>query len=202
MVALGLAMPTSHSAAACSDAALKVLARFGIIQSNIYLSINDTASSAVAMGRLLSGENGNCHMNMANLVADHACGKVTRSANRAVVDSFPECESIRLKARKMIQFIFGGKSKSCAEKYKARNSLLGKKTLRLGVDNDTRIAGVERMYQQLLRCCYCIPTYFYEEEAEIRDKYMLIDYEWKVLAKIEAMMHSTCKLSFDTQVDV
>ena len=105
------------------------------------MSIKDTTNASVATGRRLTGEDGDCHMHMANLFADHACGKQTRSESHVIIDSFPPCESLRVKARKLAKYVFSKKAKSCQVRYK--------KTIRIGLDNDTRISGTEMMFQQV-----------------------------------------------------
>ena len=47
-VALGLATPESHEASDCSAAALAVLERYGILETDIAASANDNTKSAVA----------------------------------------------------------------------------------------------------------------------------------------------------------
>ena len=125
-LAVGLATPENHSAQACHDAALEVLARYGIEKADIFCSVNDTTSAAVATGRLLSGEKGDCSMHMANLVTDHATERKTCSENRVIVDSFPACnDDNRNKIRNMIKFITSKKAKARMKAYKIRNEQAG-----------------------------------------------------------------------------
>ena len=200
-LAVGLATPENHSAQACHDAALEVLARYGIEKADIFCSVNDTTSAAVATGRLLSGEKGDCSMHMANLVTDHATGKKTRSENRVIVDSFPACNDNRNKIRNMIKFITSKKAKARMKAYKIRNEQVGMRTIRMGIDNDTRIAGTMFMYQQLLRSRYTTSTFFAQEKQSDRDAYFLSEDEFEDAAQFEAVLRPMITLSMNTQVD-
>ena len=200
-LAVGLATPENHSAQACHDAALEVLSRYGIKKEDIFCSVNDTTNAAVSTGRLLSGEKGDCSMHMANLVTDHATGKKTRSVNRVVVDSFPACNDIRNKVRNMIKYITSKKAKARMKAYRVRNEQVGMGTIRMGIDNDTRIAGTMFMYQQLLRSRYTTSTFFAQEKQSDRDKYFLSDDEFEDVAQFEAVLRPMITLSMNAQVD-
>ena len=143
-----------------TEAAIHVLNRYGITAADIYASVNDTTNSAVATGRALANKDGDCMMHMYNLVADHASGKKIRTRQKLVVDQFAECEALRQKTHQMIKFITSKKAKQRMLNYRSRNAEAGKQTIRLGLDNDTRIGGTRRMYEQVLRSRYCIPLYF------------------------------------------
>lgn len=199
-VALGLAIPDGHSADACAAAARSILSRYDIQDTDLYMSINDTTNASVATGRRLTGEDGDCHMHMANLVADHACGKRTRSENHVIIDSFPQCESLRVKARKLAKYVFSKKAKSRQVQYKSRNDNANMKTIRIGLDNDTRISGTEMMFQQVLRSFYTLHVYMNQESATGR-AHMLTEQEWELLAGFEAVLRPVCNFSFVTQVD-
>jgi hypothetical protein len=98
-LALGLAVPDGHNAQACNDATMAVLKRYGIRRSDIVLSINDTTNTSLATSRLIVGTDGTCNMHLANVVCDHATRKRKRTINKEVVDSFEECEDLRLAVR-------------------------------------------------------------------------------------------------------
>ena len=99
-------------------------------------------------------------MHVANLVADHASGKRVRTENRIIVDDFPPCENLRVKLRKMIKYVFSKKAKARSINYTSRNAALGANVIRIGLDNDTRISGTQRMFQQVLRMRFTLQTYF------------------------------------------
>jgi len=111
-LALGLVVPDGHNAQACNDAAMAVLKRYSIRRSDIILSINDTINMSLATSRLIVGTNGTCNMHLANLACDHATGKRKRTVNKEIVDSFEECEELRLAVRRMIGYVWNKKAKS------------------------------------------------------------------------------------------
>ena len=139
-------------------------------------------------------------MHMANLVADHASGKRTRSENKTIVDSFPECENIRLRIHKLAGYVFSKRAKQRQITYKHRNALVNYKTIRIALDNDTRISRTVLMYQSALRSMYTLTVYFNQESAANRSV-MLTPDEWNLLSGFEAAMRPICNLSFETQVD-
>ena len=196
-----MATPDGHSADVCSEAALHVLNRYDIQKSDIYVSVNDTTNSAVATGCALARKDGDCMMHMCNLVPDHATGKRVRTRQKAVVDQFTECEALRQKTHQMIKFITSRKAKQRMINYRSRNAEAGRETIRLGLDNDTRIGGTRRMYEQVLRSRYCIPLYFNQEKTEISQKYSFTDEEWELIAGFEAVLRPVCNLSFSVQID-
>jgi len=199
-IALGLAMPADHSAGACAAAVLDVLRRFGVTQDDIFRSFNDTTNAAVATGRLLAGEDGTCHMHVAQLVADHATGKKKRTSKKVVVDSFDECDALRCKVRDMIGYIWNKKVKSRAKTYVKRNDSAKQAVIRVAMDNATRIGGTERMYQQTLRSRWCLNVYF-AQEPSTGQQYHLTDDEWETLAQVQAVLRPICALAFTAQID-
>ena len=164
------------------------------------MSINGTTNASFATGRRLTGEDGDCHMHMANLVADHACGKRTRTENHVIIDSFPPCESLRVKARKLAKYVFSKKANSCQVQYKSCNDNANMKTIRVGLDNDTRISSTEMMFQQVIRSFYTLHVHMNQESATGR-AHMLTDQEWELVAGFEAVLRPVCNFSFVTQVD-
>ena len=200
-LALGLAVPTGHGAEACAEAAWVVLRRYGIRKEDIDRSMNDTTNASVATGRLLAGRDGTCGMHVANLVADHASGKRVRTEKRIVVDDFPPCENLRVKLRKMIKYVFSKKAKARSINYTSRNAALGATVIRIGLDNDTRISGTHRMFQQVLRMRFTLQTYFNLEAQRVREQHMPSDEEFQMVAQFEAVMRPICDLSFETQTD-
>ncbi len=146
-LALGLAVPDGHNAQACNDAAMAVLKRYSIHCSDIVLSINNTMNTSLATSRLIVGTNGTCNMHLVNLACDHATGKRKRTVNKEIVDSFEECEDLRLAVRQMIGYVWNKKAKSRKINYEKRNEQIGYNVIKVGIDNDTHISSYVRMYQ-------------------------------------------------------
>lgn len=92
----GLAAPNKHNAQVCNDTAMAVLKRYGIRRNDIILSINNTTNMSVATDRLIASTDGTYNMHLANLAYDHVTGKRKRTLNKEIVNSFEECEDLRL----------------------------------------------------------------------------------------------------------
>jgi hypothetical protein len=200
-LAFGLAVPDGHNAQACNDAAMAVLKRYGIRCSDIVLSINDTTNTSLATSRLIVGTDGTYNMHLANLACDHATGNCKRRVNKEIVDSFEECEDQRLAVCRMIRYVWNKKAKSHKINYEKRNEQIGYNVIKVGIDNDTRISGYARMYQQALRCKWTLHQYFAHEKSSVCNAYELSNECWQFMAEVEAIIRSVCALSFTTQID-
>jgi hypothetical protein len=200
-LALGLAVPNGHNAQACNNVAMAVLKHYNIHHSDIILSINDTTNTSLATSRLIVGTDGTCNMHLANLACDHAIGKRKRTVNKKIVDSFEECEDLRLVVRRMIGYVWNKKAKSRKINYEKRNEQIGYNVIKVGIDNDTHISGYTRMYQQALRCKWTLHQYFAHEKSLVCNAYELSDKCWQSGAKVEAIIRSVCALTFTTQID-
>jgi hypothetical protein len=104
-LAFGWAMPDGHNAQACNDAAMAVLKRYDIRHNDTVLSINDTTNTSLTTSRLIVGTDGTCNMHLANLACDHVTRKRKRTVNKEIVNSFEECEDLRLAMRRMIGYV-------------------------------------------------------------------------------------------------
>jgi hypothetical protein len=200
-LALGLAVPDGHNAQACNDAAMAILKHYGIRRNDIVLSINNTTNMSLVTSRLIIGTDGTCNMHLANLVCDHATRKRKRIVNKEIVDSFEECKDLRLAVRRMIEYVWNKKAKSRKINYEKRNEQIGYNVIKVGIDNDTRISGYARMYQQALRCKWTLHQYFAHEKSLVCNAYELLDKRWQFVAEVEAIIQLVCALSFTTQID-
>ena len=180
---------------------MTVLGRFGIVKADLFVSVNDTTNASVATGRLLANEDGESRMHVANLAADHAFGKRVRTKDKVVVDSFPPGNDLRKKTIACIKQIFTKKAKARAILYKSRNAMANNKTIRIGLDNDTRIAGTELMFQRCLRSLFTMNMYLNQESATVSNKFALTQADWELMAGFDAVMRPICRLSFETQTD-
>jgi hypothetical protein len=203
-VALGLVHSDSHGAEDVAATVNYVLLRYGITSSDVFAAINDTANAAVAAGRLIAVDTNNtptCQMHTMSLVYSHAIGKVTRSMNKVVVDSFVEGERLRLAIHKMFSFIWNKRAKKRAGTYKTRNQVVGHKTVRCPIDNATRINGTHRMYEFALRSKFCLDVYFNGEQVPVRTAYAISEIDWWIIAELEAVMRSTAEYSIKVQTE-
>jgi hypothetical protein len=98
-------MLNGHNAHACNDAAMAIVKCYGIRRNDIILSINNTTNTSVATDRLIVDVDGTCNMHLANLACNHATQKRKRTFNKEIIDSFKECEDLRLAVRRMIRYV-------------------------------------------------------------------------------------------------
>ena len=202
--ALGLVHCDSHGAGGVAAAVFDALLRYGITPSDVFAAINDTTNAAVAAGRLIAADNHNtptCQMHTMSLVYSHAIGKLTRSINRVVVDSFDEGERLRCTLHKLFSFIWNKRAKRRAATYHLRNEVVGHKTVRCPIDNVTRINGTHRMYEFALRSKFCIGLYLIGEPELVRNKYTISEIDWLTIAELEAVMRSTAEYSVKVQTE-
>lgn len=129
---LGLKPAHSHGAIAAKDTILEGLKPFGIEASDIFLTMSDTASSALKTGRELleagyddvvpAGSNrsdpGECGMHVMNLIVDHASGKKTRSEKKVIVDEFVPGQTLRDAQIKILSHINSKRQKVKRHSYK------------------------------------------------------------------------------------
>jgi hypothetical protein len=101
----------------------------------------------------------------------------------------------------MIGYVWNKKAKSRKINYEKRNEQIGYNVIKVGIDNDTRISGDARMYQQALLCKWTLHQYFVHEKSLVCNAYELSDERWQSVAEVEAIIRSVCALSFTTQID-
>jgi hypothetical protein len=101
----------------------------------------------------------------------------------------------------MLRYVWNKKAKSRKINYKKRNEQIDYNMIKVSIDNDTRILGYTRMYQQALRCKWTLHQYFAHEKSLVCNTYELSDERWQFVAKVEAIIRSICALSFMTQID-
>jgi hypothetical protein len=78
----------------------------------------------------------------------------------------------------MIGYVWNKKAKSRKINYEKRNEQIGYNVIKVGIDNDTRISGYARMYQQALQCKWTLHQYFAHEKSSVRNAYELSDERW------------------------
>ncbi len=79
---------------------------YNICCNDILQSINDMINTFVTTGRLIIDAEGIRNMHLANLAYDHAIGKWNRTLNKQIINSFKECEELRLAMCQMIKYIY------------------------------------------------------------------------------------------------
>jgi hypothetical protein len=119
---------------------------YSITGPDIFRGVNDTTSSALMTGMLISGyrnrSKGTCYMHMQELALHHALGTRTRSQGGVEIDNFPPGRNLRQRVKNLLSYIMDKKSKKrfVAEKDVVR-SHFGKIPVALELPNDTWISG-------------------------------------------------------------
>jgi hypothetical protein len=159
-------------------------------------------NTSLATNQLIVGTDGTCNMHLANLACDHAIGKRKKTVNKEIVDSFEECDDLRLVVHQMIGYIWNKKVKSCKINYKKRNEQISYNVIKVDINNDTHISGYARMYQQALRCKWTLHQYFAHEKSSVCNTYELSNEHWQSVVEVEAIIRLVYALSFTTQIDL
>ena len=150
LVPIGLVRITDKKAGPTVLQTLEVLKWAGVFKLDLYKCVSDNANGSKAVGRQLVGEDGTCAMHWTQLIMEHATGKRTRTKNRVTIDSFPECEATRKKAKDSANHLMNKKSKGRLKKYFDEMKSCGRKAVKIMMPNDTRAAGLQKFYRSLL----------------------------------------------------
>ncbi|CAM6007400.1 unnamed protein product [Sphagnum balticum] len=78
----------------------------------------------------------------------------------------------------MIRYVWNKKAKSHKVNYEKRNEQIGYNVIKVGIDNDMRILGYARLYQQALQCKRTLHQYFIHEKSSMCNAYELSDERW------------------------
>jgi hypothetical protein len=100
---------------------MAILKRYSIRRNDITLAINDTTNAFITTGSLIASTNDTYNMHLANLVCDHTIGKQKMAFNKEIINSFEECEDLRLAVRRMIGYVWNKKAKSRKINYEKHN---------------------------------------------------------------------------------
>ena len=160
-VPIGLAVASSKSSDEVANQTMRMLAAVGVQEADIYKAVNGTTNSAVAVGRLLSGENGTCAMHQANLIIGHATGRLVRKVSRRVVDSFPEAESLRKASEAAAGYLMNKKAKNRFLAYQQLMADKGRSAIRLAIPNSTRAGGVALHYESMIKSRWNLYQYWH-----------------------------------------
>ena len=185
-VALGLVPTTSKKSADVAQEVLKVLGRAGIEKDDLLVPVNDTAMAALAVGFALTGVKGTCAMHRVNLVIEHATGRRTRSSQRKITGSFPECKEFRKQAHAFGSYYNNNKKKSTYRKYQeyCTKARLGCK--RISLPNATRAAGVSILYQSIVIQRFAFAHYWFHKPET--GQMQFTDDQFQLVAELESVL--------------
>lgn len=171
--------------------------RFGIINEYVYRSINDTATSAkktglnISQGRQPKITGTTCQMHTQELVVKHALGLNHRSKNKVKYDENIEGLKLRDRVKALVSQLMNKRKKSIFLKYKNYCKVeLGSEALRLEIPNDTRVSGVFRMYESILRAKTSLNA-FCKNSEDHQDQFvglLLTNEEWQDVAETHAIL--------------
>ena len=123
--AVGLQRCSSKKAVPMANQIEKILLRFGILLSDVFRCVNDTANAAKATGRLVAqkrngGKGGtSCMLHSQELVLTHALGLVTRSIKgQGVVDSFDLGHNLKTKVKLLLSTVMNKNQKQMIHLWK------------------------------------------------------------------------------------
>jgi hypothetical protein len=206
-VAIGLERINSKKSVDVSRAIINILDRYNITIDDVFRGINDTTSSAKATGLLIAQNRAplikgqSCNMHAQELVVTHALGLRKRSKNNVIIDKFEESLALKEKVKALVSKIMNKKQKHIFKKYTDYcKQLFNYNVIKLEIPNDTRVSGVFRMYDTLLRSKHAIVNYCtYGNDKRLFNDLMLSDDEWQMVAETHAVLKITNLLAMSSQ---
>lgn len=130
-------------------------------------------------------------MHTQELVVKHALGLNHRSKNKVKYDENVAGLHLRDRVKALVSQLMNKRKKNIFLKYKSYClAQLGSEVLRLEIPNDTRVSGVFRMYESILRA-KCSLTYFCknsDEHQELFEDLLLTNAEWQDVAETHAIL--------------
>jgi hypothetical protein len=142
-------------------------------------------------------------MHAQELCVTHALGIRTRTYRGDVLDEFPPGKQLRDRVKALASKIMDGKSKARYQKYsKHCREICRCEPRKLELPNETRISGVYKMFESILRSRRTITNYCTtSDEANLYSDVILTDHEWRFLSETLAVLRMTNELAMATQED-
>lgn len=171
--------------------------RYNICSDDVFRGINDTTNSAllaglnISQGRCPNVRGTTCQMHAQELVVKHALGLHHRSKNKVAYDENVEGKQLRDRVKTFVSTLMNKKKKNLFIKYKKyAETELQSEALRLEIPNDTRVSGVFRMYESVLRAkrslvMFCTKS---EEYSPLFKDLLLTTKEWQDVAETHAIL--------------
>lgn len=218
-IAVSLFDPDSHSAADSAHAIQIVLRLLGLPVNCVLASVNDTASTAVATAKLITnGETGTCTMHKGNLVLNFALGSSERTNKDGDYGTknppWKEGKNYHKQLRDLQTHVFT--TTAGARLIRVKDANVDTTILHVGPDNDTRVAGTQRMTGELMRSLFVIRRFGasevtlsefgankkLREDAARTAKVMPSRVLWRCMAGVHTISGPMVDFAFDTQIDV
>jgi hypothetical protein len=120
-----------------------MIRRYNIVGNDVFCGINNTTSSALATGKMISGgqtpaiKGTTCNMHQQELVVQHALGLRGRTMNKQTIDSFDKGKDLRDKCKVFVAKLMNKKTKNLFKKYhKYCEEVMNENTNCLEIPND------------------------------------------------------------------
>ena len=180
--------------------------RYGIHQNDIFRAVNDTASPAIAAGKLIADgrvPNGGttCQMHAVELVLKHSLGLLDRRKDGAVSDSFQEGKDLRDLCRDLASKVMDKKAKGRFHEFEQLSlKIFHVKPIKLKTPNATRVAGDYILLVSLLRAKSLLQVLMGESSyTAVYKNYIIASEQWKTIAEFEAVMNHIHHLAMTSQ---
>jgi hypothetical protein len=185
---------------------LSPLCRYGIHQDDVFRAVNDTATPAVAAGKLISDgrvpKGGTtCQMHAVELVLKHSLGLIDRRKDGVISDSFQEGKDLRDLCRDLASKVMDKKAKGRFHEFEQLSmKTFQVKPIKLKTPNATRVAGDYILLVSLLRAKSLLQVLMGESSyTAVYKNYIIASEQWKTIAEFEAVMSHIHHLAMTSQ---
>ena len=207
-IPIGLVQTKGHNAQQVAEVTHNLMLSFGFSQADLSASVNDNTNSAVLAGKYILGTTnaGKCDMHKAELVVKHATGIAERTEAKKVVDTNLPFRALYKKFHKFASWLMSKRSPARWNNFKnfclQNNSVV----IEIALPGDTRVAGVEIMFQSLIRIKWQMDDYASrafapgETHAEFKSQYPKQE-DWILLSEYEGILAPLQKFAMTLQSD-
>jgi hAT family C-terminal dimerisation region len=197
-IPIGLEVVEDKTSDGTAAKTIELLELVGVEPDDIFRGTNDTTNSALKTSRILAhGEEGTCAMHETQLAFDHAIGRKTRSKNNVIVDSFPECEAVRLKSLAAAGWLMDKKSKSRYLHYLKLMAQAARQCIKIRIPNKTRAAGTQLHYGDMIRSRWNLNLFWFSNKKAKN----VPDDVFNQMAQFESILHPITTLIYAVQSD-
>lgn len=209
-IPIALLKPIGKSAIELSRTNMHGLERYGIDMDDLYRSVNDNCTTAVAAGvfTLVGADEkadttdvprGKCDMHKAHLMAGLAVTLVKRTSGGKVINRWKPFHKLYNKTIKMAKWIFGAKNKEHFEMYVRVLQLVGKLVNMVDLPCDTRVSSALRLLQGCLCAMHSLKLFAMNSTTFY--PLFLSPEEWQQLAEFEGIMRKAFTMCMTVQED-
>ena len=161
-IPLGLLTSQGHTACQVCDLSVASLSCFGVQpDTDLFGTVNDNTNSADLAGKYILNHRGEgkCDMHITDFILEHTTGLVIRTKKKITVDSNPSFIAIYNKFREFSNWLMNKVAKGHYNDFKTKSKENGHDVREIPLPNKTRMAGVQLMFQGLLRNMWAMDVY-------------------------------------------